>query len=420
MKVCWVYLPNENSKGSVTVSLTPERSLFQRNFLAYWIGTTISLSGDSIFYIALTWTIFQVSKSQLELGILLAVFWLPALGFGLFAGAYADTANRKHIMIYTNMFQGLVDILIVVSYLVQSQLIITLFFLVFFRQLGQELFRPASKAVIPEIVGRDNLGSANSLLGSSSQAVQFLGFGVGGILLGEFGVVPAFLYDALTFFTAAGLYLAIRGVKKSVPLRSGVREGVREGLAYVNRNPMILEFIAVTSVLSFLVYAVNVVAPSYVSSSLKGSSLQYGFFIASFSIGSVIGALAIGRLNFRKYVGRVVVSGVIVTGCLEFLLGISHSVLFSYAIAGMMGVALGAASVPAASVIQAIVPKEFMGRVTSLIVVSQVVATVLSAVITGSIAQRFGPESMLLVYGVMIATLGISAAFLKSLRRARY
>src|SRR5690349_6728926 len=91
----------------MTTTPTAARRL-SADFWKFWGGQTISNLGSSITLFALPLLVFKLTGSALTLGISTAMTFLPYLLFGLIIGAWVDRANRKRLMIATDIARMLV------------------------------------------------------------------------------------------------------------------------------------------------------------------------------------------------------------------------------------------------------------------------------------------------------------------------
>jgi len=86
--------------------------LSNKNFLAFWSGFTISSIGDSLTRVALTWLVFEETKSAQALGMLTIAYTAPILIGGLIAGPLLDRFSPRRIMLIDNLIRGLIFSLI--------------------------------------------------------------------------------------------------------------------------------------------------------------------------------------------------------------------------------------------------------------------------------------------------------------------
>src|SRR5712692_1752341 len=155
--------------------------LRQRNFALLWFGQLISLIGDWVLFIALPFYVYELTGSTLATGVMFIAQLLPRLLLGSVAGVFVDRWDRKRIMIIADVLRGFVLLLLLV---VRSPEWLWAVYLVAFVQsaIGQ-FFIPAKSAIIPLLVGEQDLIEANSLNAVSDSLTRPIGPALGGVLM---------------------------------------------------------------------------------------------------------------------------------------------------------------------------------------------------------------------------------------------
>ena len=404
--------------------------LRDRSFAAMWVGQVVSQSGDAVFDVALLWLVLVTTGSTTLVGLTQAAVLLPSVIVGPFAGVYADRFNRRTIMILSNISQGVVTAAISFLYLTSRLSFPLLIFLVLLLFAGAQFLRAALTAIIPRMVSKENLGVANSLFTLSTSANQLVGYAAGGIILVVLGEVVSITYDSLTFFFAAAMMtLVLKSfgrprqddpVNGSNPKR-GFWKDFREGLAYVKQNRFFLELIVFGLLVNFFGAGVGTVIAPYVRFRLHGDGLAYGFMLAAVALGTIVGSLAIGKVNFRTYVGKLILVGVIGSGFLVALGGLVTTLPEGFILFFGIGVLSGIINTPIMVLVQTQVPGELLGRavtvLSSLLGASQPVAAIIFGWLAGysSVGVLFEIAGLVLV----VITLSLSLPF-SQLRNAKY
>ena len=178
-------------------------TLRQRNFALLWFGGLISLIGDRAMFIALEFYVYQQTGSTLRMAALFTAYYLPMVLFGSVAGVFVDRWNRRRIMIVTNLLQAGVMLLLL---LVHSGEWLWLIYLVAFIQSSASMFfGPAESAIVPNLVGKEQLVPANALGNLNNTIARLAGPPIGGILLGLFGMEVVVIADSVSFLIAGAL-----------------------------------------------------------------------------------------------------------------------------------------------------------------------------------------------------------------------
>jgi DHA3 family macrolide efflux protein-like MFS transporter len=403
--------------------------LRDRSFGSLWLGQVVSQSGDAVFDVTLLWLVLVTTGSAALVGATQAAVLIPSVLVGPLAGVYADRLNRRIIMIWSNLAQGAVTALMSLLYLTGELSFPLLTFFVLLLFAGAQFFRAALNAIIPRIVSKENLGAANGLFTLSTSANQLAGYAIGGIALATIGAAVSITYDSLTFFFAAAMMTFI--VKSyGEPLESSPEtpratqsywKDFKLGLAYVRQNRVFLELIVLGLIVNFFGAGVATVIAPYVSFWLKGDSLAYGFMLASLAFGTIVGSIATGKMNFRAYVGKLLLFGVISTGLLIAFGGLVSTLPEGLAVFFGIGAFSGMINLPIQVLVQTQVPGELLGRAVtvmgSLLVAAQPIAAITFGWLAGSVSVGLLFEVAGLVVVIITAVLSIPFT---ELRNAKY
>jgi MFS family permease len=269
-----------------------------RNYRYLWLGQIVSLLGDWFNLIASAALIGRLTESGLAVGGLFVVRMLAPFLISPVAGVAADRYNRKHLLILADVARAAV---VMGFLLVREPEHVWLLYALTALQLGLSgFFFPARNAILPDIVEKQDLGTANALGAATWSVMLGLGAALGGLAAGQFGVYPSFVLDALTFVGSAVLLIQVRYVAapaiEGAPqsLRAGLGQYV-EGLSYLKRHRDIL-FIALhkgafalVSSGAFNVIQVRMTEDIFVIGEGGGTSL--GILFAVTGIGTGIGPI---------------------------------------------------------------------------------------------------------------------------------
>lgn len=172
-----------------------------RNYRSLWFGEIVSLFGDWFNLIASAALISSLTGSGMAVGGLFVVRMLAPFLVSPIAGVVADRFNLKRILIVADISRAV----IVLGFLVvrSADQVWLLYVLTLFQLAVSGFFYPTRNSLLPEIVSRRELGSANALSSATWSVMLALGAALGGIVAGSWGIYPAFVIDSLTFLISA-------------------------------------------------------------------------------------------------------------------------------------------------------------------------------------------------------------------------
>jgi MFS family permease len=274
------------------------------NFRYLWSGQIVSLLGDWFNLIASATLVAELTQSGIAVGGLFVVRMLAQLLVSPFAGVAADRFNRKRLLILTDIGRAIT--VLGFLFVQEPEQVWLLYVLTVIQMAMSGFFFPARNAILPDIVSRRELGSANALSSATWSVMLAFGAALGGIVAGGWGVRPAFIIDALTFFVSAIIisrisYIhepALAGTDKSV--RAGVKQYL-DGLQYLWRRKDFLVIashkaaFALVAAGAFQVVQVALTKEVYVIGDGGGTSL--GLMYAFMGIGTGIGPIIARRFT---------------------------------------------------------------------------------------------------------------------------
>ena len=155
-------------------------TLRQRNFALLWAGGLISMAGDWMLYIALPIYVYQLTHSTLATSLMFIAETLPRIALGSVAGVFVDRWERKRTMVIAN---GLLALGLLPLLLVRSAEWVWLVYLVGFVQATiEQFFDPAKNAMLPNLVAKKELVSANALNALNNNLARLIGPALGGVV----------------------------------------------------------------------------------------------------------------------------------------------------------------------------------------------------------------------------------------------
>jgi MFS family permease len=399
-----------------------------RNFLALWSASTISVFGSLITRTALPFAaILVLGAGPLEISALRSAELIAALIVGLVAGAWVDRLRRRQIMIWADLGRAALLATVPIAYVTVGFGLSLLLFVAFAAAVLTTFFDVADNAYLPSIVPRERLIAANSALTATGSIAEFSSFGIGGFLIQVFTAPIAIALDAVTFIVSALLLGTIR--RKEPPPnpiadREPVLREIRDGLRIVGRSP-VLRALALSHGGTHILW--GVFGTGYLLFAVEDLQLgpaAIGVIAGLGGVGSLVGAGLAPVLTRRIGIGRT-----ILLGMLGFTLG---NALIPLAPSG--AILLGAAflitqqlfgdafatiyEITEVSLVQASVEDRILGRVNATIHTFTTLLTLAGAVGGGIIAEVWGLRAAFAV-GLLGAVFSIVVVWFSPVRFIR-
>lgn len=390
-------------------------ALRYRNFLALWIGQLVSQVGDQFVIIAILVLINRHTSSTVPVGIVGLCFTAPQVLLGLMGGVFVDRWNRKVVMIVSDILRGLA-VLALVLVREPSQFYI-LYLVTFIMSSVGVFFAPARNAVIPNVVPERLLLAANALIQGSQVIAMILGASIAGFVVDWLGIGFAFVFDALTFLASAVAIVTMRIPRTTVRRRGDAREiwaQLKEGLAFIRRNPFLTNLMVITGEATFGFAAIFVLGVMHLGDTLGIDAKGFGILYAVEGLGVVVGGAILTKFLSRIKVNWVVAVCMIALGIsiIAFAAAPSYALVMVSMI--VIGLSIVSARAALATLTQALVPDEKRGRVESAVAMVIGAATSASTCLAGVFGDIIGVQAVFFAAGIITAMAGLGAGYVLS------
>lgn len=369
--------------------------LRNRRFTIVLSGEGLSMIGDAAFGVALAWLVLQETGSIVALASVLLVQAIPGGALMLFGGAITDRVSPRTVMAWSHVVRGVAVGAVAVMAWSGSLQMWQLYVLAVVTGVAGAFFGPASESVLPFLLPAEQLPRGNALQGAVEQSVMIAGPLLGGLLTAWLGPAIAIALNAVTFFVAAmTVRAAPRGeaVQREAMSASTVLREIGEGLRLARRSHevRIVLLIVGASALSYSgLFAVGLPA---LAQSFSTNAVALGTLIAAWGVGQLLGTISAAITGLPRRWGLLIIGMTIVEATAFALLGVSPNVFVASAILVVVGFGVAYSSdVALPTFIQTRTPRQFLGRISSLIGLPRVV---------------LGPISIALLGGVLAHSIG--------------
>src|SRR5438034_9125784 len=339
-----------------------------RDFRVFLTGEAISAIGDAVTLTALPLLVLALTGSGVAMGVVGVLQMLPDFVFGLLAGAFADRWDRRRMMLYSDIGRAILTALIPLSIPLGIPTMGVILLVTMPISTLRVTFMAAYTGAVPNLVGLEQIGPANSLMEAAFSFGYIIGPGIAGVLAAVIGPGPTLALDAVSFLASAAAIATIsrsmRAERRESDQRHLLHE-VAEGVAFVTRHPILRPAIGFWGLSNIATAALVPAVTYYLTRDLGFSSTVLGLAIAAEACGYFLGAVSGARVTKDLPIGRVIITANVVTGLMIFAFGqltqIPLLVLVSFA-AGFSNalVLIGYITLRAA-----VTPDQLLGRVGS-------------------------------------------------------
>src|SRR5947209_6752759 len=367
-------------------------------FRRYIIGSAISDTGTWMQVMTQGWVMATLTTSAFMLGLVNLCAGLPMLELTMVVESAADKFDKRKILLITQYVQ--IVLAVSIGLLIWSSKIQMWHIFVFAALLGisNSFEMPTLSALVPELVGRDEIQSGISIDRSVFHGSRVVGPAIGGYLITWFGRASAFFFNALSF---VALIIAILSLP---PRRKGTAEeeekrnsGIKDGFIYVaNDKPSLAMVILIATQAVCIFPIITVMMPLYVRLVLGLGADHFGFLMGASAVGSLVGSIFLIGLPRNKRVPLMMACAIVITVA---ILGLSRGPSFYVATGLLVMNSLGLATNfgLCSTIVQERAPDYLRGRVSAVFMLSFVGLMPLAGLGVTSLSDFIGMRTALAI-----------------------
>ena len=393
--------------------------LRERDFRYFATARFAAQAAQGLFTLLIGWHVYELTGSAAALGGLGLIRFLVALVLSLYAGAIADSFDRKRILLFTQVVPLACSAVLFATSASHTVSISLIYVLVLISAVASSFEGPARQAILPALVSRERFQRAitfNQIVGGVAGPT---GAAIGATLISMFDVSGAYAgHVALLFLSALGIALLrprpIEGARREVSL-----EAIREGLVFVFRRqtllgPMTLDLFAV------IFAGATALLPIYAKDILHAGPGGLAVLTAASDVGSLLTASVLVLLPPVQRAGRALMFAIAAFGLGTIAFGLSRSFPLSVALYTLVGAADQIGLVMRHTTVQMTTPDALRGRVSSVASLFSNSSNRLGDFESGFLAAATSPTFAVVSGGIAcVAIVGIVALTMPNFRRYR-
>ncbi len=366
--------------------------------------------------------LYRLSHSAAVLGFMSLANAIPMLFLSLFGGVIADRVQKKYVLLVGLGSSAVVSLGIALALalgflsadnpgswwilLVSS----------FLQGCIMGLTFPARQAIMPEIVGEEQLMNAVSLSMLEMNALRLLAPAAAGFL------VDAYDFEAV-YFVMTGMYLMATALIAFMPRTgtmviggAGALADIKEGLQYIRHETIILLLLVFTLIAVILSMPYQMLLPIFTEDILKVGAKGMGVLMSVAGIGAVAGSLILASLPNKKR-GVMFLMSVLVLSLALVGFSFSSSWFFSLVVIVIVGLGQTGRMALANTLLQYHTTDEYRGRVMSFYMMEFGLSS-LGTFAAGLLAEGIGVQWAIGGFAMVLVFLStLTLAFVPRLRR---
>lgn len=407
------------------------RSLSGESFRYLWLSELFTQVAVNVFNFFLILVAFSNTRSNTAVSGVVLSFTIPAIIFGSVAGAYVDRWNKRKVLLISNTVQA--GLLLLLIFFLKSVFMLYLISFVFATL--RQFFIPAETPLIPMIVEKANLLSANALFGLGIYGSILFAYIISGALFIFLGnantlVVLSVLLLISTFFIFRIKLTPVKVRKyKFGDGTVNLFSDIRHTLGLIKRTREISDSLFLLALSQILILIIATLAPGYARQILGVNINTFPLlFAAPAALGTVFGTVILVNIFHSHPRDKVINFGIFLSGLAILLLPYGSkvssrefvSVLNSFLphflnitiihimfiVAFILGIANAFVFVPANTIIQEKTTDEFRGKIYGFLNSLVGTLSLLPIIIAGGLSDLIGVGSVITGIGISVIVLG--------------
>jgi len=344
--------------------------------------------------------VFNRGDSVLDLALLVALETLPGACIASIAGAVIDRYDKRAVMVVADVAR-----LVLVLIICQWPTLGVIYVAMALHSIATAFFQPAKIAALPVLVKQEDLARANGLDQGATNLMMIAGPVIGAQLLLYFGLTVTLVIDACTFLASGMLIIRVsmspaRAMISPSPLSAMISE-IKEGWGYLARHRL-ARYLNLMLFMDLVCTGLWLpLAPFFIRDHLGGSDQVLGWQFGVFGFGAAVGGLWAPRVIERFGKGATLFAGLFAEGISLSLYAVTSHLAASLVIIFVWGAAVSMIVVPFYSILQVIVEERFLGRMFSVVKLSEDLALVCAMTAAMLIQDRVTSRLILLSAGLI-------------------
>ncbi len=382
-------------------------ALTYRDFRLFWFGQFTSNVGTQMLLVAVNWHIYLLTHSPVALGLIGFMRFLPIVLFSLIGGSFADTHNRKKVIIVCQIIFAILSATLALTTFSHKINPIIIYLVTVVQAATLSFDMPSRQALVPSLVDKKHLANAMSINAILFQTGMILGPSIAGVLIARFGVGTIYAIDAVSYVAViCGMLLIHTSGDVEGKTSEFSFSAILEGLHYVRSKTIIWSTMLLDFFSTFFSSA-TALLPIFAKDILQVGPQELGLLYAAPSIGAVLAGFAMAHAGTIKKQGKVLLVAVGFYAVGTIIFGLSKQFLLSLIALIIVGAGDAVSMIIRNTIRQLSTPDYIRGRMSSVNMIFFMGGPQLGEFEAGLLAALFTAPASVVIGG--IATLFVVA-----------
>ena len=380
-----------------------------RDFRLLFIGQAASYLGRMVASVAVPYQIYQQTHSTLAVGLLELFSFFPMLVLGLLGGAFADSHDRRRIVLYSEAGFGAAAVLLLTNSLLGHPLLGAVYLLELVAGALYALQRPSLDALLPRLVPREEMAAASALTTLRGTLPMIAGPAAGGLDIAAAGLPAAYGLYVLTFLVSLLALYLMRATPPPVGAARPSWRGIVEGLDYARSRPDLLGTYLVDMAAMF--FGMPVALFPAVAEHLGGAT-ALGLLTSAPAVGSLLASSTSGWVGRVRRHGRAIVLAAVAWGIAVTLFGFAPGLWPALACLVAAGAGDTVSGIFRTTIWNQTIPDRLRGRLAGIELISYTSGPTLGNFEAGAVAAAWGLRFSIVSGGVLCVAGAAACALL--------
>ncbi|MFJ9770417.1 MFS transporter [Kitasatospora sp. NPDC101157] len=394
------------------------------NVLRWLAAYTASLVGDTVYFLALGWSA-QKAVGPTEVGLVMAAGALPRAVLMLGGGVVADRLDPRRVILGSDALRCLLILAVAAAVAVTTPALWLLVTVALVFGAVDALFVPAVGALPPRITGADQLARVTGLRSLAMRLGQVAGPPIGGLAMGLGGPAVAFTVAGGLFALSLPLLLSVR-IRPLDPPDGGAAPGgsgtaraeLLDGLRYIRHHRLLGPLVLVGAVCELGLVGTLNVGMVLLNAERGWGPSGLGLIVACFGAGAAAGATLLAVAGRLPRAGLTMATTLLLGSLGAAAMGAVPTLWSAAVLAAFVGLSAGVFGSLDGALVQTTTDPAYLGRVTSVVMLTMVGIAPLSYPVVGAAIGAWGTAPVFLACGGLSSLGAVHALVCRPVRQA--